>query len=206
VRRFPLVCFSAAKSHPHNQQNKVILSTYKMNTCQPNLLNNPFSNTIAHAGFELTTTQEQGLGHRRHLQTASPRRSLHHPRTRHSSPFGPSVLQNSPVAPSSTRASVASPDSPAPGMDTSKSFYRQAFADVGVFVTEGFLEYHPKLHGDVAKLLTLRPCIPFEVKDLVYSISFSFLCRFMECCQMTFSTPSDQMISTSIKKLQSNTC
>ena len=84
---------------------------------------------------------------------------------------------------SSRRGSVLGPnsprnrnaDSPGPTKDKSKSFYRQAFAEVNIMVSEGFLNLHLNLPVAVKNLLAPRPCLPTDMKNLVSPLKRAIL-------------------------------
>ena len=67
------------------------------------------------------------------------------------------------------------PNLPGFGKEKSKSFYRQAFAEANILIAEGFLNLHPNLPVAVKNLLTPRPCLPADMKNLVLSLEPAIL-------------------------------
>lgn len=71
------------------------------------------------------------------------------------------------VGSNSPRRIARNTDSPGPAKDKSKSFYRQAFAEANILISEGFLNVHPNLPIAVQDLLAPRACLPADLKHLV---------------------------------------
>jgi hypothetical protein len=79
------------------------------------------------------------------------------------------------VGSNSPRRIARNTDSPGPAKGQSKSFYRQAFAEANILISEGFLNVHPNLPIAVQELLAPRACLPADLKLLVSSCNLAIL-------------------------------